>query len=147
MHQDYIQDSNASTEPGMIHWEVCFLPKYLEQVLGLLAVISLDQRCDVETVRQEARVVLQELNLDRYQTRSSRGRLLDAALFGNHHPYGMDTTDSEIAKAKTRPERLAAELRAYAQTIRLVSATGPGHSCLPCLHCFVAGTASSLGEG
>lgn len=119
MQKDYIQDSNASTEPGMIHWEVSFLPKYLEQVLGLLAVISLDQRCDVETVRQEARVVLQELYLDRYQTRSSRGRLLDAALFGNRHPYGMDTTDSEIAKVKTRPDRLAVELRAYAQTIKL----------------------------
>jgi len=119
MHQDYIQESNASTEPGMMQWQVSFLPKYLEQVLGLLAVISLDQQCDVETVRREARVVLQELYLDRYHHSFRHKRLLGGALFGSDHPYGIDTTDSEIAKARTRPDRLASELRAYAQTIRL----------------------------
>jgi predicted Zn-dependent peptidase len=119
MHQDYVQDSNASTKPGMMQWQVSFLPKYLERVLGLLAVISLDQQCDVETVRKEARVVLQELYLDRYHHSFRHKRLLGGALFGSDHPYGIDTTDSEIAKAKTRPDRLASELRAYAQTIRL----------------------------
>jgi predicted Zn-dependent peptidase len=119
MHQDYIQDSNAFTEPGRIGWHVSFLPKYLEQVIGLLAVVSLDQKFDVETVRQEARVVLQELHLDRYDTKVGNRSVLGAALFGRHHPYGIDTTQSEIAKAKTPPDTLAAELRAYAQTVRL----------------------------
>jgi predicted Zn-dependent peptidase len=119
MHRDYIQESNASTQPGMIQWQVSFLPKYLEQALGLLAVTSLDQKCDVETVGQEARVVLQELYLNRYHTGFSQKRMLGAALFGSNHPYGIDTTESEIAKAKTPPERLAAELRDYTQTIRL----------------------------
>jgi predicted Zn-dependent peptidase len=119
MHQDFIQQSNASTQPGMIQWQVSFLPKYLEQALDLLAVTSLDQKCDVETVGQEARVVLQELYLNRYHTRFGHRRMVGAALFGSDHPYGIDTTESEIAKAKTSPERLAAELREYAQTIRL----------------------------
>jgi predicted Zn-dependent peptidase len=119
MHQDCIQESNASTEPGMIQWQVSFLPKYLEQVIDLLALTSLDQRCDVETVGREARVVLQELYLNRYHARFGHRRLVGAALFGSHHPYGVDTTQSEIAKAKTPPERLAAELRGYARKIRL----------------------------
>ena len=119
MHQDYIQESNASTGPGVIQWQVSFLPKHLEHVLDLLALISLDQKCDVDTVRQEARVVLQELYLDRYDARSAHKKLFDAALFGSRHPYGIDTTHSEIATAKLPPHRLAAELREYAQTIRL----------------------------
>ena len=119
MHQDHIQESNASTGPGVIQWQVSFLPKHLEQVLNLLALTSLDQKCDVDTVRQEARVVLQELYLDRYDARSAHKKLFDAALFGSRHPYGIDTTHSEIATAKLPPHRLAAELREYAQTIRL----------------------------
>ena len=119
MHQDYIQESNAFTAPGLIQWEVSFLPKYLPQVLDLLALTSLDQKCDVATVRQEARVVLQELYLDRYDAKFGHRKLFDAALFGSRHPYGADTSESEIATAKKPPERLAAELRQYAQTIRL----------------------------
>jgi predicted Zn-dependent peptidase len=119
MHQDYLQESNATTGPGMILWQAMFLPKYLEQVLSLLAVTSLDQKCDVETVRQEARVVLQEIYLDRYDARSDHQKLFDAALFGNLHPYGADTTETEIATAKMPPPKLAAELREYAQKIRL----------------------------
>ena len=38
-----------------------------------------------------------------------------SALFGSDHPYGIDTTES----AKTPPEKLAGELRSYAQTISL----------------------------
>ena len=119
MHQDYIQESNATTGPGVIQWQAMFLPKYLEQVLGLLALTSLDQKCDVETVRQEARVVLQELYLDRYDARAGHRRLFEAALFGSRHPYGADTTEAEIAIAKQPPAMLAAELREYAQKIRL----------------------------
>jgi len=119
MHQDYLQESNATTGPGVIQWQAMFLPKYLEQVLGLLALTSLDQKCDEETVRQEARVVLQELYLDRYDTRSGHQKLFDAALFGSLHPYGADTSESEIATAKMPPHKLAAELREYAQKIRL----------------------------
>jgi len=119
MHQDYIQESNASTGPGMIQWQVSFLPNYLEPVLGLLALTSLDQKCDVDTVRQEARVVLQELYLDRYDSGSGHRRLFDAALFGSHHPYAIDTTETEIATAKMPPQRLAQKLREYAETIRL----------------------------
>jgi predicted Zn-dependent peptidase len=119
MHQNYLQESNAATGPGMIQWQAMFLPKYLEQALGLLALTSLDQKCDVETVRQEARVVLQELYLDRYDARSGHQKLVDAVLFGSRHPYGMDTSESEIATAKKPPDKLAAELREYAQKIRL----------------------------
>jgi predicted Zn-dependent peptidase len=119
MHQDYIQESNATTGPGVIQWQAMFLPKYLEQVLRLLALTSLDQKCDVETVRQEARVVLQELYLDRYDARAGHRRLFEAALFGSRHPYGADTTEAEIATAKQPPATLAAELREYAQKIRL----------------------------
>jgi predicted Zn-dependent peptidase len=119
MHQDSIQESNATTGPGVIQWQAMFLPKYLEQVLHLLALTSLDQKCDVETVRQEARVVLQELYLDRYDARAGHRRLFEAALFGSRHPYGADTTEAEIATAKQPPAMLAAELREYAQKIRL----------------------------
>jgi predicted Zn-dependent peptidase len=119
MHKDWIQESNAITEPGMIQWQASFLPKYFEQVLGLLAVTTLDQKFDVETVAREARVVLQELYLDHHHAGSRRRRILDTALFGSNHPYGIDTIKSEIAKAKIPPERLAAELRGYAPMIRL----------------------------
>jgi len=119
MHQDYIQESNASTGPGVIQWQAMFLPKYLEPVLSLLALTSLDQKCDVDTVRQEARVVLQELYLDRYDARAGHRRLFDAALFGSRHPYGADTTEAEIATAKLPPTTLAAELSEYAKKIRL----------------------------
>jgi predicted Zn-dependent peptidase len=119
MHQDYIQESNASTGPGMIQWQALFLPKYLEHVLRLLALTSLEQRCDVETVRQETRVVLQELYLDRYDARAGHRRLFDAALFGARHPYGADTTEAEIATAKLPVATLAAVLRDYAEKIKL----------------------------
>jgi predicted Zn-dependent peptidase len=129
MHQHYIQESNASTGHGIIQWQVSFLPKYLRQVLDLLALTSLDQKGDVATVRQEARVVLQELNLDRYDARYVHRKLFDAALFGSHHPYGIDTTPSELATVRKPPERLAAELREFARSIRL-----PAN-----MHLFLAG--------
>lgn len=119
MHQDCFQETDAFTQPGMIQWRVSFLPKHLEQGLGVLAVTSLDQKFDVETVGSEARVVLQELYLNKYHTRFGHRRKFASALFGSDHPYGIDTTESEIAKAKTAPEKLAGELRSYAQTISL----------------------------
>jgi predicted Zn-dependent peptidase len=127
MHQDYIQESNASTEPGMMQWQVSFLPKYLEQVLGLLAVISLDQQCDVETVRREARVVLQELYLDRYHHSFRHKRLLGGALFGSDHPYGIEV----LWRFPIRPGADA------------VSAACPGHSNSPGLYRLVAGATPS----
>jgi predicted Zn-dependent peptidase len=119
MRADCFQDSNATTRPGTIQWVATFLPRYLEQAIGVLAVTSLDQKFDVATVASEARVVLQELYLDRYHRRAGRRRMIANALFGPRHPYGTDTLKSEIAKAKTPPEKLAAELREYAKTIRL----------------------------
>jgi len=56
MHQDCFQETDAFTQPGMIQWRVSFLPKHLEQGLGVLAITSLGQKFDVETVASEARV-------------------------------------------------------------------------------------------
>src|SRR5690606_18877400 len=119
MHDDYLQNSGASTEAGMITWQASFLPKHLEPALDLLAVTSLDQKLDLDTVAAEARIVLQELYLDKYHTRHGRRRLLAEALYGSDHPYGADTTEREIARAKTPAPRLAAQLRDYARTLRL----------------------------
>jgi len=119
MRRTCIQEGNATTEPGMIQWEATFLPRHLEQALCLLAVTSLDQNFDVDTVRSEARVVLQELHLESNHVSSRPRRMLQTALFGRDHPLGIDTTEAEVAKAQSPPERLAAELRAYARTIRL----------------------------
>ena len=119
LHKDWIQESNATTQPGMIRWQASFLPKHFEHAGGLLAITSLDQKFDVETVRRQARVVLQELYLDHHHAGTRSRKMLETALFGANHPYGIDTTESEIEKAKTPPEKLAVELRDYAQTIRL----------------------------
>ena len=118
-HRDCIQDSNASTTPGMIEWRAAFLPKYLPDVLELLAYISLEQKFDVETVASEARIVLQELYLDKYGSDGGLKKRYSAALFGSDHPFALDTTDEEIAKARTEPAKLAAELRDYSTLIRL----------------------------
>ena len=42
-------------------------------------------------------------------------------MYGSGHPYARETTGTEIAKAKTPPARLAAELREYAETIKLTA--------------------------
>jgi predicted Zn-dependent peptidase len=118
-HQDSIQKSNASTEPGALRWDLSFLPQYLPDVINLLALTSLDQQFDVPTVAQEARVVLEELYLEKYDAKSLAQHKFDVALYGASHPHARETTDAEIAKAKTPPERLAAELRQYASTIKL----------------------------
>jgi predicted Zn-dependent peptidase len=119
LHSDCIQDSNATTGHGMIQWNATFLPKYTAQVLELLAITSLDQKFDVETVASEARVVLQELYLDKYDAKGQAKRQFDAALYGPTHPYTHDTTETEIAAARTPPPRLAAELAQYAHRLKL----------------------------
>lgn len=117
--QDCIQDSNATTAPGTIQWNASFLPRNTEQALKILAVTSLDQKFDVETVGREARVVLQELYLGKYDTNARAKQQFSRALYGGSHPYARETLDTEIRKARTPPERLAGELSAYAATIRL----------------------------
>lgn len=127
--QNVIQESNARTQHGMIRWDACFLPDYLAPAVQLLALTSLDQKFDVETVASEARVVLQELYLDKYSPGARAERQMAAALYGAKHPEALDTVDKEIAKASVSPVHLAAELREYASRIRL-----PGNMDL-----FVAG--------
>jgi predicted Zn-dependent peptidase len=119
LHGDCIQDSNATTGTGMIEWNATFLPRYTPEVLDLLAITSLDQRFDVETVASEARVVLQELYLDKYDATGVAKRRFDSALYGPSHPYAHDTTETEIATARLAPERLAAELARYSQRLKL----------------------------
>jgi predicted Zn-dependent peptidase len=118
-HKALLQDSNATTAPGIIKWHGSFLTRHMSDVLDLLAITSLDQKFDVETVASEARVVLQELYLDKYDSGAALKKRFNASLLGADHPYAKETTDAEIAKARTPPDKLAAELRAYAETIRL----------------------------
>ena len=119
LHSDCIQESNATTGRGMIEWNATFLPKYTSEVLDLLAITSLDQKFDVETVASEARVVLQELYLDKYDAKGRAKQQFEAALYGPSHPYAHDTTETEIAAARTPPPRLAAELTQYSQRLKL----------------------------
>lgn len=114
-----IQDSNATTTPGKLEWYASFLPKYASEALQLLAVTSLDQKFDVETVESEARVVLEELLLDKHSTDGKIRRRFNAIIFGKDHPYGKDTLEAELAVARMPPRRLAEELRRYADLIRL----------------------------
>lgn len=117
--QNVLQESNARTQAGMIRWDACFLPNFLAQAIQLLSITSLDQKFDVETVASEARIVLQELYLDKFSPANRAERQLAAALFGPQHPAARDTVDREIAKASSEPVHLAAELRDYASRIRL----------------------------
>jgi len=117
--RDYIQDRNASTALGAIQWDASFLPRYLPQVLSLLSDITLDQKFDVETVGREAKIVLEELYLEKYGANARHQHEFNVALYGETHPHVMRTLDAEIATAKLPAERLAAELCGYASTIRL----------------------------
>lgn len=118
-HKDLIQESNASTACGAIQWDVSFLPKYTADVLGLLALTSLDQKFDVETVGKQAQVVLEELYLEKYDAIEKQKQEFDISIYGKNHPYVKLTADAEIRKAKTPSDVLAAELRRYAASIRL----------------------------
>ena len=119
LHSDCIQDSEATTDRGMIQWHASFLPKNIAQVLDLLAITSLDQKFDVETVASEAKVVLQELYLDRYDAKGQAKQQFEQALYGPAHPYALDTTETEIGAARTPPDLLAAELAQYARLLKL----------------------------
>jgi len=114
-----IQDSNAMTSPGKLEWYATFLPKYASEALHLLAVTCLDQKFDQETVKSEARVVLEELLLDKYSSEGAIKRRFNSIIYGKDHPYGNDTLDSELAVAKMPVRKLAEELRRYADMIRL----------------------------
>lgn len=119
LHKDVIQESNASTHHGAIQWDVSFLPEFLPQVLHILSVTSLDQKFDEATVASEAKVVLQELYLDKYAKADETQKRFFRLLYGGDHPYACDTAEKEIAKAKTPPAELAAELRRYAGALKL----------------------------
>jgi|GEM_PF-656579 len=119
IRQDCMQDSNATTAIGSIQWNASFLPSNMARALEMLAITSLDQKFDVETVEREARVVLQELYLIKYEATGKAKQQFDQALYGSSHPYARDTVETEIVKAKTPPHRLAAELEAFARKVRL----------------------------
>jgi len=114
-----IQDSNATTAPGKLEWYASFLPRYASEALHLLAVTSLDQEFDVETVESEARIVLEELLLDKHSSEGAIRRRFNALVYGPGHPYGIDLLEAELAVARTPAQTLAARLREYASLIRL----------------------------
>ena len=115
-HKSILHDSNALTGPGVIQWHASFLPKYTSEALALFAITSFDQKFDVETVASEARIVLQELYLDKYASEGAVTKRFTSMLYGAAHPYARETTDVEIAKAKTPPALLST---------RSASACGP----------------------
>jgi predicted Zn-dependent peptidase len=103
LHSDCVQESNATTGGGMIQWNASVLSKNTAQLLELLATTSLDQKFDVETVASEARVVLQELYLDKFDAQGRAKQQFDASRYGPSHPFARDTTETEIATARTPP--------------------------------------------
>lgn len=114
-----IQDSNATTSPGRLKWFASFLPKYAPDALQLLAVTSLDQKFDAETLKSEARIVLQELLLEKHSSEGAIRRKFNSLVFGPDHPRGVDTLDGEIALVKSPTKKLVAKLLDYASLIRL----------------------------
>jgi predicted Zn-dependent peptidase len=119
MYKSCIQESNASTEVGAIQWHASFLPQYLPQATGLLAVTALDQKFDLATVGAQARVVLEELYLDKYSPDKLAEYKMDRKLLGQFHPYAKDTMEEEVARCKIPPAELAAQLRDFAASVRL----------------------------
>ena len=119
LHSDCMHETNASTGRGMIQWSGSFLPRNTAQVMEILATTSLDQRFDVETVASEARIVLQELYLDKYDAEGRAKKQYCAALYGPLHPYTRHTTDTEIAAVRMPAPALAAELTQYARLLKL----------------------------
>lgn len=119
MQRLYIQDSNATTQLGALRWYACFLPQYLPQVIAVLADTALDQKFDIDTVATQARVVLEELYLEKYTPDKLVQCKFDRELFGTSHPYAKDTMEEEIARCKVRPLALASQLRDFAAAVRL----------------------------
>ena len=114
-----IQEGDASTEVGALRWHASFLPQHLPQVMSILASISLDQKFDLETVEAQARVVLEELYLDKYSPDKLVEYKFDRELLGQFHPYAKDTMEEEVARCKIPPAELAAQLRDFAASVRL----------------------------
>jgi predicted Zn-dependent peptidase len=119
MYKSCIQESNASTGVGAIQWHASFLPQYLPQATGLLAATALDQKFDLATVAAQARVVLEELYLDKYSPEKLAEYKMDRELLGQFHPYAKDTMEEEVARCKVPPAELAAQLRDFAASVRL----------------------------
>jgi len=119
MYKACVQEGNASTEAGALRWHASFLPQHLPQVIGLLASISLDQKFDLETVSAQARVVQEELYLDKYTPDKIAQCKFDRELLGEFHPYAKDTMEEEVARCKIPPAELAAQLRDFAAAVRL----------------------------
>jgi predicted Zn-dependent peptidase len=117
--KNYLQESNASTALGVLRWDLTFLPRYLSQALSLLSNITLDQKFDTHTVAREAKVVLEELYLDKFKANMRQQQAFEEALYGRTHPHVRRTLDSEIATARLPAETLAAQLRSYAARLRL----------------------------
>ena len=84
-----------------------------------MAATALDQKFDLETVEAQARVVLEELYLDKYSPDKLAQCKFDRELFGRSHPYAKDTMAEEVARCKLPPAKLAAQLRDFAATVRL----------------------------
>ena len=119
LHSDCVQESNATTGGGMIQWHASVLSKNTAQLLELLANTSLDQKFDVETVASESRIVLQELYLDKFDAQGRIKQQFNSALYGPSHPFAHDTTETEIATARTPAPILAAELAQYSRSLKL----------------------------
>jgi predicted Zn-dependent peptidase len=119
MYKACVQEGNASTEAGALRWHASFLPQHLPQVISLLASTSLDQKFDLETVKAQARVVMEELYLDKYTPDKIVQCKFDRELLGEFHPYAKDTMEEEVARCKIPPTALAAQLREFAASVRL----------------------------
>ena len=119
LHSDCVQESNATTGGGMIQWNASVLSKNTAQLLELLATTSLDQKFDVETVASEARIVLQELYLDKFDAQGRAKQQFDSRLYGPSHPFARNTTETEIATARTPAPILAAELAQDSHSLKL----------------------------
>ncbi len=119
IYKDCVQDGNATTEAGSLKWDASFLPRYLPEVLKLLAVSSLDQKFDIPTIAAQQRVVLEELYLEKYSSTVKAECKFDHALYGASHPYSKETLKEEIARCKIAPEELAVEMREFARKTRL----------------------------
>jgi predicted Zn-dependent peptidase len=119
LYKSCVQEGNASTEAGALRWHASFLPQHLSDVMSLLAMTSLDQKFDLDTVKAQARVVQEELYLDKYTPDKIAMGKFDRALLGELHPYAKDTMEEEIARCKVPPAELAAQLREFAGSVRL----------------------------
>jgi predicted Zn-dependent peptidase len=71
--------------------------------------LTRDQKFDAETVAREAKIVLEELYLDKYKASMRQERAFDAALYGESHHHVGRTLDAQIATARLRHFRSASQ--------------------------------------